>query len=130
MAPLPWILRSLVKKILVESGGNGRFRHEIPKVIPRILTCFKYTAFPRWILMFSGVSTVGEKNMVKVAICFQRWKRFTLRRVSSYFSYTKFYEPLNHLSRTSMLYSWFIMNEIFFLVWRKQFLLILIAKQD
>jgi hypothetical protein len=28
----------------VESGGNGRFRHETPKVILQILTRLKYTA--------------------------------------------------------------------------------------
>jgi hypothetical protein len=36
---------SLMKNFLVESGGNGRFRHEMPKVIPQILTRLKYTAF-------------------------------------------------------------------------------------
>ncbi len=35
-----------VKNILVESGGNGRFCHETPKVILRILMRLKYTAFP------------------------------------------------------------------------------------
>jgi hypothetical protein len=34
-----------VKIFLVESGGNGRFHHETPKVILRIF-CLKYTAFP------------------------------------------------------------------------------------
>ena len=36
----------LEKNFSVESGRNGRFRHETPKVIPQILTCLKYTAFP------------------------------------------------------------------------------------
>jgi hypothetical protein len=38
---------TLVKKKLVESGENGRFRHEMPKVILQILTCLKYAVFPR-----------------------------------------------------------------------------------
>ncbi len=33
-----------MKTFSVESGGNGRFRHETPKVILQILTRLKYTA--------------------------------------------------------------------------------------
>ncbi len=91
----------LVKNFSVESGGNELFRHEMPKVMPQILMRLKYTSFPWWILMFSGLSTVGEKNALKCFTLrcvspyssypivkhrwFQRWKHFTLGHVLSYF---------------------------------------------
>jgi hypothetical protein len=41
-------LQRMIKAALVKnSGGNGHFRHEMPKVILQILTRLKYTAFPR-----------------------------------------------------------------------------------
>jgi hypothetical protein len=52
-----------VKKISVESGGNGCFSHEKPKVIPQILMRLKYTAilmyfsYPSKKLMFSALKT-------------------------------------------------------------------------
>ncbi len=36
-----WHQPPLVKKFTVKSGGIGRFRHEMPKVVPPILTHLK-----------------------------------------------------------------------------------------
>ncbi len=70
--------QQLVKIFLVESGGNGRFRHETPKVILRILMRLKYTALPRWILMyFSYPRKKIDENISLYAVfrfIFQHWK--------------------------------------------------------
>ncbi len=75
-------LLTLTKNFSVESGRNRRFRHETPKVVPQILRCLKYTAFPRWILpCFSypnkKIDVFSAENISLYTVfrhIFQRWK--------------------------------------------------------
>ncbi len=71
-----FVMITIVKNFLVESGRNGHFRHETPKVIPQILTCLKYTAFPRWILPY--FSYPSKKLMFSVLKTFHFTPCFTI----------------------------------------------------